>query len=399
MVSFIMQYMILLFLILTSCKSSQNNTDISDQSLSKMADAALQNNDLQNAEALYQKILQNDPKNLDALYKMGVIQKYSENIVQALKIFDMCLTEDPNFIKAHLEKAYLYAQQKKYDKAFESYDSVLKIDPKTLTALNGKAMIFDILGHHDQAQNLYNQILQINPSYSYAMNNLGLSYLFQGKWNAAIQLFENLNQSTSTPKYRQNLALAYGLSGNFEKFKALSTQDLPPEIIENNLKFIQHLQTLYTQQGLLKNTDISLFPILKDLPTETVLGKEKFTSSDIYQITESKEGVAPPSAPLEQNTDDQDTDTSAVLVSKDNPAKTLTTELKQDVQGPETSSTTLTALTPTVLPQEPQESKNSMNLTKLSPSSLQNSSQPLMPDPSLSKAIAKQDTIRLTPAA
>ena len=121
-------YHIIFLLLLTSCTVSQRDAEISDQSLLKMADAAFENNDMQNAETLYQKILKKDPKNIEILYKTGLVAKHNGNRQQALIIFDSCLVEDPTFIKAYLEKAYAYAQERKYDKAFGCYESALKID-------------------------------------------------------------------------------------------------------------------------------------------------------------------------------------------------------------------------------------------------------------------------------
>jgi Flp pilus assembly protein TadD len=294
-------YNTILFFILTGCTISQKSNDIPDQSLFKMADAALLNNDLQNAETLYQKILEKDPKNLEALYKMGILIKRKGNIAQALMIFEACLKEDPNFTKAILEKAYLYVQNKQYEEALNHYHEALKINPQLLAALNGKAMVLDILGKHTEAQYLYQKIIQANPSYSYALNNLGLSYIFQGKWTEAIDILETLNRFSTTPKHRQNLALAYGLKGEEGRCRFLSSQDLSSQAVENNIRFIRNLRKVYHKKGNLDHQNVSLLPALGNTysaVSKTNLKEDNLKNDNVithYEVLESADTLYIPS--------------------------------------------------------------------------------------------------------
>ena len=61
-----------------------------------------------------------------------------------------------------------------------------------------------------------------------------------GKLDEAISLLSGLvNSEYTNPKLRQNLALLYGLKGEFEKASVLASEDLPPETVTENLATFQ----------------------------------------------------------------------------------------------------------------------------------------------------------------
>jgi len=103
-----------------------------------------------------------------------------------------------------------------------------------------KGLIYDHIGRFSAAQRLYNQALQFSPRNVSVLNNLSISLAQSGKLVEAISLLSGLvNSEYSNPQLRQNLALLYGLKGDFEKASSLASEDLPPATVAGNLATFQ----------------------------------------------------------------------------------------------------------------------------------------------------------------
>ena len=115
---------------------------------------------------------------------------------------------------------------------------VVAVDNWELYALKG--LIYDHIGRFSDAQRLYNQALQFSPRNVSVLNNLSISLAQSGKLDEAISLLSGLvNSEYTNPQLRQNLALLYGLKGDFEKASVLASEDLPPETVTENLATFQ----------------------------------------------------------------------------------------------------------------------------------------------------------------
>lgn len=131
----------------------------------------------------------------------------------------------------------------------------------TIDSLNGLGTIYDEREDHLRAQSLYKQVITKDPNYIDAYNNMGLSLLLCGKYQEAIFYLENacsLPEANAT--YRSNLALAYGLSGNIDKARAVYAQDFEGDELEEKIAYIEDL--LASKQEAAK----SLLGISKEKP-------------------------------------------------------------------------------------------------------------------------------------
>ena len=103
-----------------------------------------------------------------------------------------------------------------------------------------KGLIYDHTGRFSDAQRLYNEALQFSPRNVSVLNNLSISLAQSGKLDEAISLLSELaNSEYTNPQLRQNLALLYGLKGDFVKASSLASEDLPPETVAGNLATFQ----------------------------------------------------------------------------------------------------------------------------------------------------------------
>lgn len=112
--------------------------------------------------------------------------------------------------------------------------------PNNVDCMNALGAVYDNQGRHEQAQALYKQVIAINPKYIDAYNNLGLSLMLSDNYKDAIFYLENactLPEANSA--YRGNLALAYGLSGQLAKARAVYAQDYDGDELEERVAYLE----------------------------------------------------------------------------------------------------------------------------------------------------------------
>lgn len=200
---------------------------------------------LQQAEALYQSILQLQPKNSDALHLLGVIayqvgkNEIAVNLIsqsiainpsfaeahnnlgnalkalgqyeEALKCYELTLQLKPDYAEAHVSIGNYYREKGQHTNAIMYYEQALSLNPNYPEAHNNLAVILEETGHHDNAIAHYQKALKLNPQYCEANNNLGNSLRSKGLYEEAIEYYKkalNLN-----PNYTE----AYINLGNISK--------------------------------------------------------------------------------------------------------------------------------------------------------------------------------------
>ena len=101
----------------------------------------------------------------------------------------------------------------------------------------------DQLGYHDRARLSYDAALTLAPDNAIILTNMGLSRALAGDLKEGITILE---RAILTPgadaRARQNLALLYGMGGNYEAARKLGRLDLPDEAVEANINYYRALR-------------------------------------------------------------------------------------------------------------------------------------------------------------
>lgn len=101
-------------------------------------------------------------------------------------------------------------------------------------------IVLDRLDDHDAAAAEYRKALMLSPNNVSVLNNLALSFAQAGKLDEGISLLEKLaHGERSTAQVRQNLALMYGLKGEFALAERLIREDLPADVAAENMTQLQ----------------------------------------------------------------------------------------------------------------------------------------------------------------
>ena len=90
--------------------------------LSKHAFDYHQAGDLANAEALYLRILEGDPRNVDIAFLLGTLYLQSGNPDAATTFLKETIKLKPDHVEAHNNLGTVFQNQGKLDEAVESYN-------------------------------------------------------------------------------------------------------------------------------------------------------------------------------------------------------------------------------------------------------------------------------------
>lgn len=206
------------------------------------------------------------------------------NSEAATNFYNRAIKINPNSWKAYLGLAEVYIDSNLIDGALEYLNKAEKLgapcsrsyylrgkiallggDPATaerlflksgsIDSLNGLGAIYDDREEHQKAQSYYKKVISKNPNYIDAYNNMGLSLLLSGKYLEAVFYLENAcSLPDADVTYRSNLALAYGLSGNIEKARAIYAQDFEGDELEEKVAYVEDLLTSKQQRQSLEST-------------------------------------------------------------------------------------------------------------------------------------------------
>ncbi|MBL0941686.1 MAG: tetratricopeptide repeat protein [Alphaproteobacteria bacterium] len=244
-------FSLLAVLFVISCTNHQNNmpnienlSEKAQNQLLRVAESMKKAGDCGTAIKFYKDIVYSEPQNSQA--NIGLAQclvemkKYSE----ASEVLNHFLLDQPHNTQVRMELGKVYIAGHNPEMALNEFILILSHDPQSTSAQNGVGVCNDFLGQHQKAQNSYYKALETTPNHHGILANLGLSYILDGKYEKGINILEPLaKRFQATPRDRQNLALAYGLSGNMGKAAQLFRIDLDDTDVRTNIAYIHVLQS------------------------------------------------------------------------------------------------------------------------------------------------------------
>ena len=224
-------------------------------------------NDLKNAEILYKKVLDINPKNLSACNNLGIIFNNLNNIKDAEKYYLKAIKINPNYADANYNLAGLYKSTGKihdsikyykktilinpnYTDAYnniglihfekgenliakEYFEKAIRIKPQSVNALNNLGIIFDTINQFENAINCYNKVISIDKSNSNALNNAAISYSKIGKEEISINYF--LKVIKTEPR---NIYFLNSIANMFVNLKITSDTKINQNNLYNLLLFL-----------------------------------------------------------------------------------------------------------------------------------------------------------------
>jgi Flp pilus assembly protein TadD len=123
------------------------------------------------AEALYQAILDADPDNPGALHFLGLLHAQRGDYERAVDLIGSAIALAPNYAMAHYNHGKALRDANRREEALASYDRAVALMPANLEAWSNRGAILQELGRLDEAIQSFDRALAINPSHVPSRHN------------------------------------------------------------------------------------------------------------------------------------------------------------------------------------------------------------------------------------
>lgn len=255
--------------VLVGCASSSKNlqdtasTDVQSvdtpQEALALGDKALLNNKTEEALQYYVRALDLNPKNTEALLRIGTVQQNYGNPDLAIKAYDMLLATMPRHAGALEAVGLIYLDQRKYDLAEWRLRAAISADSKRWQALNGMGLIADERKQHEAAIRYFESALIIQPQSAQLLNNRGYSKYLLGHFADAESDFRRaLQLDAKNERANHNLGLVLARQGQAEAALAAFRQTMDEASAYNNIGYIYLMAGKYAEaQDFLQKAIVS----------------------------------------------------------------------------------------------------------------------------------------------
>ena len=184
-----------------------------------------------------------DASDAEAGIKLSQALRQMGNYGDALQAAERALIVAPNDVEALLEVARSQVGRGQGFYAIDPARRAEKLAPRDWRIPSLLGVAYEQADRFDEALAAHRQALALAPDNPVALGNLGMFYASRGDTAKAEA---TLRQAAARPDapiaVRQNLALVVGLSGRIDEAERLARQDLPPEMVENNLAWLRSAQ-------------------------------------------------------------------------------------------------------------------------------------------------------------
>jgi len=212
--------------------------------------------------------------------------------VEAEQKLNRILLNDPKNLEANLLLGIVYSRMRRYDVATEHLQLVLDQDPENYDALIWQALTKKSLSAFDEAIELSARAIELKPDDAAAFNTMGLCKLAMRDAVGAIEAFQTTIQlEPNVGASYHNLGQALRLvDSTFEACEAFQRAvDLAPENIANYLELYKQLQFLGAwpqavirlQEGLQRHP--GSVPLMVSLATALGRVGESIQAEDLFK--------------------------------------------------------------------------------------------------------------------
>jgi tetratricopeptide (TPR) repeat protein len=112
-----------------------------------------------------EKIVAQDPKNLNAWISLGNDYFDTEQAQKAIGAYGKALELDPNNVSVLTDQGVMYRKMGWYDKAIANFEKALKIDPKHLQTLYNIGLVYALdMKQPDKGIPYWKKFIEIDPT-------------------------------------------------------------------------------------------------------------------------------------------------------------------------------------------------------------------------------------------
>ena len=144
------------------------------------------------ARAIFEAILRDDPKDFISLYSLAVILALDSKGREALQWLARAEAIKPDFSPLHYTKGTLLQGQGLFEDALAAFDKAIELKPDNLEALNNRASLMQALERNYDALQSLLQALSFKPEDPKLLSNVGICFTTLKRHAAAVPYFDRL---------------------------------------------------------------------------------------------------------------------------------------------------------------------------------------------------------------
>lgn len=191
---------------------------------------AHRNSDVPEARRHYERALELEPANPDALHMYGVLQAAAGRFEQAHESISRAIEILPGEAMFHNNLGNTLLNLERLDEAEQQFRQAIILDSDRFDAMNNVAVLLGRSGKLDDAERVFKRLLEVVPGFIHARENLAHLYLASGRISEAVrECAQGLVTSPRARGLRHMLGLCYGALGWREQAVALYKQWLEEE--------------------------------------------------------------------------------------------------------------------------------------------------------------------------
>ncbi|MCP9440870.1 MAG: tetratricopeptide repeat protein [Nitrospira sp.] len=169
------------------------------------------------ALAELERILAEDPSDLDAQLRMALIHGEQKEYAKAITRVTAILQARPDELRVRDYLGYLYEETKDYPKAIDSYRYNLQLDPRFVESHVHLGVLQYRLKHFPEAITYLSEAVRLNPKQPEPHIVLGLAYLQSDQFQKAVEAFEEgIAHHPRNADLHFNLGTAYDKLDRFD---------------------------------------------------------------------------------------------------------------------------------------------------------------------------------------
>ena len=181
------------------------------------------NKDYNKAQALYDKVLAEEPKNYEAIRHLGILHQDLNEYEKAYNFFLQAIRINPDGFQALSNLATIHMQNKNYELAYKCLKKSFSINSNYVPTINNLAGYFYKVNDSKNAIYFSELSLKIQPNNPLALNQYAKALMINNHPEEAIGLLEKLNKDNpENDNFKYNLSSAYREMGEFKKANKIS---------------------------------------------------------------------------------------------------------------------------------------------------------------------------------
>jgi serine/threonine protein kinase len=135
------------------------------------ADELFQQGQFNDAVRWYTKVLQIQPSDLTAWFKLAMAQENLNHHEAALTAYDRVLQHQPDDYLAWLKRGKVLETLQRFEGALAAYDEVLRLQPDNYWTWNDRGQMLEKLDQLETSITSYNRAVQLKPGFQLALAN------------------------------------------------------------------------------------------------------------------------------------------------------------------------------------------------------------------------------------